>query len=67
MPILNTQGVQALPSLKFINFFGLIGDISYSSEIFDLNENMLNGLVVPPASCIFELKFPNTDILGNVL
>ena len=67
LAILNTQGVQALPSLKFINFFGLIGDISYSSEIFDLNENMLNGLVVPPASCIFELKFPNTDILGNVL
>ena len=67
LAILNTQGVQALPSLKLINFFGDVGDISYSSEVFDLNENMLNGLVVPPAGSIFELKFPNTDILGNVL
>ena len=67
LAILNTQGVQALPSLKLINFFGDVGDISYSSEVFDLNENMLNGLVVPPAGSIFELKFPNTNILGNVL
>lgn len=67
LAILNTKGVQALPSLKFINFFGTIGDVSYSPEVFNLDENMLNGLVVPPAGSIFELKFPNTNILGNVL
>jgi hypothetical protein len=65
--ILNTAGVQALPSLSFRNFFGTVNDVSYSGEVFDLNANLLNGLVVPPRDSIFELKFPNTDIVGSVL
>ena len=65
--ILNAPGVQSLPSLKFLNFFGSSGDQDYSSEIFDLNANLVNGLVVPPQSSIFELKYANTDVIGNVL
>ena len=65
--ILNTAGVQALPSLSFRNFFGTVNDVSYSGEVFDLNANLLNGLIVPPRDSIFELKFPNTDIVGSVL
>ena len=65
--ILNSSGVQALPSLKFLNFFGTENEQDYSSQIFDLNANLVNGLVVPPQSSIFELKYFNTDIIGNVL
>ena len=65
--ILNTAGVQAIPSLSFRNFFGTVNDVSYSGEVFDLNANLLNGMIVPPRDSIFELKFPNTDIVGSVL
>ena len=65
--ILNTPGVQALPSLTFSNYFGAIGDVTYSSEIFDLQSSLVNGLIVPPSNSIFELKFPNTNIIGNVI
>ena len=65
--ILNSPGVQSLPSLKFLNFFGSQNEQEYSSEIFDVNANLMNGLVVPPQSSIFELKYINTDIIGNVL
>ena len=65
--ILNSPGVQALPSLKFMNFFGTENEQDYSSEIFDLNVNLVNGLIVPPQSSIFELKYSNTDIIGSVL
>ena len=65
--ILNTPGVQALPTLKFRNFFGTVNDVSYSGEVFDLNANLLNGVIVPPRNSIFEVKFPNTDIIGSVL
>jgi hypothetical protein len=65
--ILNTPGVQALPTLRFRNFFGTVNDVSYSGEVFDLNANLLNGVIVPPRNSIFEVKFPNTDIIGSVL
>ena len=65
--ILNSPGVQSLPSLKFLNFFGSQNEQEYSSEVFDLNANLVNGLIVPPQSSIFELKYNNTDIIGNVL
>ena len=65
--ILNSPGVQSLPSLKFLNFFGSQNEQEYSSEIFDVNANLMNGLVVPPQSSIFELKYIDTDIIGNVL
>lgn len=65
--ILNTPGVQALPSLKFINFFGSQNEQDYSGEVFDLGANLVNGMIVPPSDSIFELKYINTDIIGNVL
>ena len=65
--ILNTPGVQSLPSLKFINYIGEDEKHSYSSELFDLNASLTNGLIVPPIGTIFELKYPNTNIIGNVL
>lgn len=65
--ILNSSGVQALPSLKFINFFGSQNEQDYSGEVFDLNTNLINGMIVPSPDSIFELKYVNTDIIGNVL
>ena len=65
--ILNSSGVQALPSLKFLNFFGEQNEQTYSPELFDLNASLLNGLIVPQAGAIFELKYSDTDIIGNVL
>jgi len=65
--ILNSSGVQALPSIRFLNFFGTQNEQSYSSELFDLNASLMNGLITPPAGAIFELKYSDSDIIGNVL
>jgi len=65
--ILNSPGVMALPSLEFLNFFGSQNEQSYSPELFDLNASLVNGLIVPQAGAIFELKYSDTDIIGNVL
>lgn len=61
--ILNTQGVMALPGIKYIT---LTGD-GYSSEYFDLQSNIAGGQIIPPVGSIFELKYPDTDIIGSVI
>ena len=38
----------------------------YSGNIYDINEGTKNGVIYPSVDpSIFELKYPNTDILGK--
>lgn len=65
--ILSTQGVISLANLEFFNLTGDQGNRSYSGVVFDPLANSLNGLIVPPVGSMFELKFSNYDIIGNVI
>lgn len=65
--ILTTQGVISLSSLEFFNLTGLQEGRSYSDVVFDPLANTVNGIIVPPVGSMFELKFSNFDIIGNVI
>ena len=65
--ILSTQGVISLSSLEFFNLTGIQDGRTYSDVVFDPVVNTVNGIIVPPVGSIFELKYGNFDIIGNVI
>jgi hypothetical protein len=65
--ILSTQGVISLANLEFFNLTGFQSGRSYSDVVFDPVSNSLNSLIVPPVGSMFELKYSNYDIIGNVI
>ena len=41
---------------------------NYSPGFFDIDKNTVDGrYIVCPADTVFEMKFPNTDIIGSVV
>ena len=64
--ILNTNGVLSISNLTFEGLNGNINGTSYSDVIFNVNQNTINGLIVPPPGGIFEVRYPDFDIVGNI-
>jgi hypothetical protein len=64
--IINEAGVLSLIDLTINNIGGNINGILYSDVIFNVPQNTKNGLIIPPPGGIFEVRYPNTDIIGNV-
>jgi hypothetical protein len=61
-----TPGVQAVADLSFRNLFGESN--GYSNNYFDLKAAERKGIIYPSLDpCIFEVKYPNTDIVGRVV
>jgi hypothetical protein len=65
--ILNCIGVISLLSLKFVNIAGVSEERVYSNLRYSPNRNIDRGLLFPPTGGIFEIRFPNDDIVGSVL
>lgn len=64
--ILGTAGVQSLNKLEFANLYG--ESKGYSSNYYDLKAAERNGIIYPSLDpCIFEIKYPNTDIVGRAV
>jgi len=63
--ILQNPGVVTLENIEVFSRVGIIADRSYSSESFEKSSIMKNGLVVGPPGSIFEIKFPEFDIMGS--
>lgn len=64
--ILNTDGVMSITNITFTGVNGNISGVSYSDVIFNVNQNILNGMIVPTPGGIFEIRYPDFDIVGNV-
>jgi len=62
--IINTDGVISLSELELINLSGTSSGRVYSDVIYSIGSATLKGIVSPPHGGIFELKFPNDDIIG---
>ena len=59
------RGVQTVEDVTFANKFGEL--TGYSKYKYPINSATRNGVIYPSVDpCIFELKFPNTDIQGRV-
>lgn len=65
--IINTPGVVSIVNLKLSNQRGTILERVYSDISFDVISNTVKGLVVGPPGSIFELKYPQYDIIGSAV
>ncbi len=63
--ILNQFGVISLEKYKFNSRTGTIDGRVYSDITYNLTSNTSRGLISPPVGGIFELKYPDYDIIGN--
>ena len=60
----NVQGVQ---SVKQVNITNKVGS-GYSDYAYDLKGATLNNVIYPSLDpCIFEVKYPNSDITGRIV
>jgi hypothetical protein len=60
------QGVQTVKSVQIVNKTGVLN--GYSEFAYDISGATLNNVIYPSLDpCIFEVKYPNSDIQGRVV
>jgi hypothetical protein len=60
----NVQGVQSIKQVKIVNKVGS----GYSEYAYDIGGATLNNVIYPSLDpCIFEVKYPNSDITGRIV
>lgn len=65
--IYNNVGVLSVNKLKVENLFGANGNRTYSDAFFDVDANTTRGMIVPVPGSIFEVKYPDFDIVGKAV
>jgi hypothetical protein len=58
-------GIMSINQIQFTNVVGLVNNLQYSTVTFDVNSNTRSGLMFPPAGGIFEVKYPQFDIIAK--
>ena len=61
----STPGLASVYEISFSNVFGIDSGLSYSDDRFNVSSNLRDGLLVCPSEAIFEVKFPNRDLVGS--
>ena len=64
--ILNTADVDAITNISFTNKMGIEADRIYSNYAYDPQRNIDRGYLFPPRGGMFEMKYPNFDIVGRI-
>jgi hypothetical protein len=59
------SGVMSVYNITFVNKIGTIDGRTYSSYMYNINENTRNGIIYCDNNAIFEIKYPNVDIVGT--
>lgn len=60
----NTKGVQSVIDVEIVNLFD--ADSGYSTNVYDIISSTVNGVLYPSMDpSIFEIKYPNKDIVGK--
>jgi hypothetical protein len=65
--IINTPGVLTLVDLKLENLTGVIQDRVYSNVSLNIKQYTRRGVLYGPPGSIFELRYPQQDIIGTAL
>ena len=65
--IINTPGVLTLVDLKIENLNGTIQDREYSNISHNVKQSTRRGVIYGPPGSIFEMKYPQNDIVGTAL
>ncbi len=64
--IINVPGVLSLIELNLTSLHGTIAKRTYSESQIDFDEIKNSGIFFPPSGGIFELRYPNDDIMITV-
>jgi hypothetical protein len=65
--IINTGGVLTLVDLKIESLSGVVQGRSYSNVTHNVKQYTKRGVVFGPPGSIFELRYPQNDIVGTAL
>lgn len=63
--IFQVPGIVSINSIKFTNVTGIVSNRQYSDISYDVTANTQLGLMFPPAGGIFEVRYPDVDIVGK--
>jgi hypothetical protein len=63
--IVNTQGVSSISFVRIQSISGAQDGRVYSDSTFNVNDLLRKDTVVCPAGSIFEIKYPENDIIGS--
>lgn len=65
--ITSTEGVNSLISMNFFSRSGSYQNREYSIVNYNVNTNTRKGVLYPTNNGIFEVKYPDDDIIGKVV
>ena len=65
--VINTSGVLTLVDLKIENLNGTIQEREYSTISHNIKQNTRRGVIYGPPGSIFEMRYPQNDIMGTAL
>jgi hypothetical protein len=60
-----TPGVLGVTNIKFVNLMNSYNGRSYSDISYDVTSNTYKRMLLPPPGAIFEIKYPEYDIIGR--
>lgn len=63
--IYSKQGVLSVDKVRFRNLNGTVKNREYSQVSFDPQLNTRNQILYPPEGAIFEIKYPDVNIIGR--
>jgi len=63
--IINTDGVLSLVDFSVLNLVGDMDGRTYNTNSFSIASNTDRGMIYAPAGGIFEVKYPDDDIIGS--
>jgi len=65
--IFNTEGVVSVTIINVKNIAGIVGTQRYSSVRYDIIYNTVKDHIFPPPGGMFEVRFPDVDIVGGAI
>ena len=65
--VLNSKGTVSIVSLDVFPISNVSQGSEYSSYSLDINTSLDRGYIFPPLGGIFEMKFPNENIIGRIV
>lgn len=58
------SGVVSVYELTFTSVHGIVDGLSYSDSSFTVDGSRRDGMIICPSEAIFQIKYPNRDIVG---
>jgi hypothetical protein len=65
--IFTVNGILSVDKVEFRNIQGTVNNREYSTSTFDVSSNMKKGVIIPPPGGIFEICYPDVDIIGRAI